>query len=254
MNAIIVSDLHMGSRYFQSEAFGGFLENIPDVDELILNGDVLDRPHVKLAPLHQQTLERIEQLSFRVKVVWVRGNHDKGYMPARLGKIEFCRRYTFDDRILITHGDDFDNVMARSRVFMKAFRMMHDLRVRLGARPVHVAEYAKKWKAFYRVLRNNVMRNAVNFAAENGFKAVTCGHTHFAEDIVLNGVRYINTGAWTEFPAHFLYVTPQHMALNRVDQSFLKSRGPHTAPTFIKNRPSSIKGSRPSAESGHSFF
>ena len=35
MNAIIVSDLHMGSRYFQSEAFGGFLENIPDVDELI---------------------------------------------------------------------------------------------------------------------------------------------------------------------------------------------------------------------------
>ena len=254
MNAIIVSDLHMGSRYFQSEAFGGFLENIPDVDELILNGDVLDRPHVKLAPLHQQTLERIEQLSFRVKVVWVRGNHDKGYMPARLGKIEFCRRYTFDDRILITHGDDFDNVMSRSRVFMNAFRMMHDLRVRLGARPVHVAEYAKKWKAFYRVLRNNVMRNAVNFAAENGFEAVTCGHTHFAEDIVLNGVRYINTGAWTEFPAHYLYVTPESMVLSRGDQSFPKSRGPHAAPTFIKNRTASIKGSRPSAESGHSFF
>jgi UDP-2,3-diacylglucosamine pyrophosphatase LpxH len=101
-------------------------------------------------------------------------------MPASLGRIEFCRRYTFDNRILITHGDDFDNIMARSQVFMKAFRMMHDLRVRLGARPVHVAEYAKKWKAFYRVLRNNVMRNAVNFAAENGFEAVTCGHTHFA--------------------------------------------------------------------------
>ena len=44
MNAIIVSDLHMGSRYFQSEAFGGFLDNLPDIDELILNGDVLDRP------------------------------------------------------------------------------------------------------------------------------------------------------------------------------------------------------------------
>lgn len=225
MKAIIVSDLHMGSRYFHSQAFAGFLDHIPDADEIILNGDVLDRPHVKLAPLHQQILARIEQLSFRVKVVWVRGNHDKGYMPARLGKIEFCRRYTFDHRIVITHGDDFDNVMSRSRIFMKGFKLMHNLRVRLGARPVHVAEYAKKWKAFYRVLRNNVMRNAVNFAAENGFEAVTCGHTHFAEDILLNGVRYINTGAWTEFPAHYLYVTPGSMELSRVDQAFLHGHG-----------------------------
>ena len=250
MKAIIVSDLHMGSRYFHSQAFAGFLDHIPDADEIILNGDVLDRPHVKLAPLHQQILERIEQLSFRVKVVWVRGNHDKGYMPARLGKIEFCRRYTFDHRIVITHGDDFDNVMSRSRVFMKAFRLMHNLRVRLGARPVHVAEYAKKWKAFYRVLRNNVMRNAVNFAAENGFEAVTCGHTHFAEDILLSGVRYINTGAWTEFPAHYLYVTPGSMELSRVDQAFPTSRGQHAALTFEKKKPLSIKGNGPSAGSG----
>ena len=219
MKAIIVSDLHMGSRYFRSQAFENFLNRLPDIDEFILNGDVLDRPHIKLTPFHQLNLERIEQLSLRCKVVWVRGNHDKGYMPASLGQIEFCRRYTFDNRILITHGDAFDNVMARSQIFMKAFRMMHDLRVRLGARPVHVAEYAKKWKAFYRVLRNNVMRNAVNFAAENGFEAVTCGHTHFAEDTVLNGVRYINTGAWTEFPAHYLYVTPEAMVLNRVDEA-----------------------------------
>ena len=236
MKAIIVSDLHMGSRYFQSQAFGGFLDYIPDVDEIILNGDVLDRPRAKLVPMHQHIFERIEQLSFRHKVVWVRGNHDKGYMPASLGKIKFCRRYTFDHRILITHGDDFDNVMARSRVFMKTFRMLHDLRVRLGARPVHVAEYAKKWKAFYRVLRNNVMRNAVNFAAEKGFEAVTCGHTHFAEDIVINGIRYINTGAWTEFPAHYLYVSPQNMTLNRVDHPFLSCRRKSPAPNSAETK------------------
>lgn len=250
MKAIIVSDLHMGSRYFHSQAFGGFLDYIPDADEIILNGDVLDRPHVKLAPLHQQILARIEQLSFRVKVVWVRGNHDKGYMPARLGKIEFCRRYTFDHRIVITHGDDFDNVMSRSRVFMKAFRLMHNLRVRLGARPVHVAEYAKKWKAFYRVLRNNVMRNAVNFAAENGFEAVTCGHTHFAEDILLNGVRYINTGAWTEFPAHYLYVTPGSMELSRVDHNNPHGGGHFDSPNLEKNRAPSTEASERVARCG----
>ena len=236
MNAIIVSDLHMGSRYFQSEAFGGFLDNLPDIDELILNGDVLDRPQAKLAAAHQQNLDRIEHLSKKLKVVWVRGNHDNGYVPAKLGKIAFCRQYAFDHRILVTHGDIFDNIMPRSRAFMEAFRLMHNLRVRLGARPVHVAEYAKKWKAFYRVLRNNIMLNAVNFAVENGYQAVTCGHTHFAEDMVVNGVRYINTGSWTEYPAHYLYVKPDSMALNRVDQSFLscgrKSPAPNSAETI----------------------
>jgi UDP-2,3-diacylglucosamine pyrophosphatase LpxH len=254
MKAIVVSDLHMGSRYFHSQAFGGFLDYIPDADEIILNGDVLDRPHVKLTPLHQQILERIEQLSLRVKVVWVRGNHDKGYMPARLGKIEFCRRYTFDHRIVITHGDDFDNIMPRSRVFMEAFRLMHNLRVRLGARPVHVAEYAKKWKALYRVLCNSVMRNAVSFAAENGFEAVTCGHTHFAEDILLNGVRYINTGAWTEFPAHFLSVTPQNIALNRLDHAFPYRHGQSASPTPEKNGIPPKMVSRSSAETGQGIF
>jgi UDP-2,3-diacylglucosamine pyrophosphatase LpxH len=250
MNAIIVSDLHMGSRYFQSEVFGDFLNSLPDIDELILNGDVLDRPQAKLAPSHQQNLDRIEQLSFRHKVVWVRGNHDNGYMPAKLGKIEFCRRYAFDHRILITHGDDFDNIMPRSRLFMKAFRLMHKLRVKLGARPVHVAEYAKKWKAFYRVLRNNVMRNAVNVAHENGYEAVTCGHTHFAEDVVVNGVRYVNTGAWTEFPAHYLYVAPDNMVLSRVDYPFAHGRRQITAPNPEKICIPSIKASPSLDEAG----
>ena len=254
MNAIIVSDLHMGSRFFQSEAFAGFLNRLPDFHELILNGDVLDRPQVKLAPMHQQSLDRIEQLSFRHKVIWVRGNHDKGFMPAKLGRIEFRRRYTYNRQILITHGDDFDNIMPRSRIFMKAFRQMHDMRVRLGARPVHVAEYAKKWKSLYRVLRNGVMRNAVNFAHENGYKAVTCGHTHFAEDLVLNSVRYINTGAWTELPAHFLYVTPQNMRLSRVDHVFPSGRGQRMVPNFSKNKTPSIQGSRPPAERPHGIL
>lgn len=251
MNAIIVSDLHLGSRYFRSHAFGKFLETIAEVDEFILNGDVLDRPHSRLEPLHQQNLDRIEQLSYRCKVVWVQGNHDNGYMPASMGKIEFCRRYVLDNRILITHGDDFDTIMPRSRMFMKAFRWMHDLRVRLGARPVHVAEYAKKWKAFYRVLRNGVMRNAVNFALENGYNAVTCGHTHFAEDLVLNGVRYINTGAWTELPAHYLKITSNNMFLNRVDDAVTDGRGFHEVSNYSGNNAPTHKAGKPTSDNGY---
>ena len=254
MNAIIVSDLHLGSRYFQAHAFGKFLETIADINEFILNGDVLDRPHARLEPLHQQNLDRIEQLSHRCKVVWVRGNHDNGYMPASMGKIEFCRRYVLDNRILITHGDDFDTIMPRSRMFMKAFRWLHDLRVRLGARPVHVAEYAKKWKAFYRVLRNGVMRNAVNFALENGYKTVTCGHTHFAEDLVLNGVRYINTGAWTELPAHYLKITSNKVFLNRVDFGVPDGRGFHDVSNCSGNIAPTHKAGNPASDNGYGIL
>jgi UDP-2,3-diacylglucosamine pyrophosphatase LpxH len=91
------------------------------------------------------------------------------------------------------------------------------LRVKLGARPVHVAHYAKKWEIFYKVLRRNVMMNAVNCAVENGYEAVVCGHTHYAENRIFHGVKYINTGAWTELPASYLLVTPNSSLLKVID-------------------------------------
>ena len=84
---------------------------------------------------------------------------------------------------------------------------------------MHVAEYAKKWKSLYRVLRKNVALNAVKYAAQNGFEAVTCGHTHYPEDMVVDGIRYINTGAWTELPAHYLHITGDGISLNTVHPS-----------------------------------
>jgi UDP-2,3-diacylglucosamine pyrophosphatase LpxH len=217
MNAIIVSDLHIGSRYFKSYDFKDFLGKIPADHELILNGDVIDRPYAKLESSHQQVLDMIKQISFGQRVIWIRGNHDNGYIPTSYGKIDFRRLYAIGNQLLITHGDDFDDIMPRSRMFIRVFKLMHAIRVKLGAKPVHVAEYAKKWKSFYRVLRKNVMLNAVNCAIENGFDAVTCGHTHYAEDKVLEGVRYVNTGAWTESPAFYLHVEADDLRLNRID-------------------------------------
>ncbi len=224
MNAIIVSDLHIGSRYFQFGVFERFLEEFPTDHELIMNGDIIDSPYVKMEKSDQRILDMIEDISYRQKVVWVRGNHDNGYMPKSFGKTIFKSSHSIDNRLLITHGDDFDDIMPRSRLFIKAFRLMHNLRVKMGARPVHVAEYAKKWKSFYRVLRKNIALNAVKCAAENGFEAVTCGHTHYPEDVAFNGIRYINTGAWTEFPAYYLLITADEMALNPVDPSFVSHR------------------------------
>jgi UDP-2,3-diacylglucosamine pyrophosphatase LpxH len=224
MNAIIVSDLHIGSPYLQSRILEDFLEALPADYEFILNGDIIDLPYSKMNKSDQRILDRIEQISLGQKVVWIQGNHDNGYTPTGLGEVKVMRSYSIGNRLLITHGDDFDEIMPRSRSFMKAFKLMHNLRVKLGAKPVHVAEYAKKWKSFYSVLRKNVALNAVSCAVENGFEAVTCGHTHYPEDMVVDGIRYVNTGAWTELPAHYLHITKDDIALNWVDPSCIMDR------------------------------
>ena len=84
MNAIIVSDLHIGSKYFLYRDFESFLNNISEDAEFILNGDIIENPYAKLRPADQQILNRFEQMSYRQKVVWVRGNHDNGYIPQNL--------------------------------------------------------------------------------------------------------------------------------------------------------------------------
>ena len=213
MKAIIVSDLHIGSRYFLHHNFVQFLKHVPEDAEFILNGDIIDNPYAKLEPMDQMILDRFGEMSLRQKVVWVRGNHDNGYIPDNLGKIQIKKHHALQKGLFIAHGDFFDEVMPRNGMFIKTFQMLHNLRVKLGARPVHVAQYAKKWKRFYAYLRKNVMLNAVNYARKNGFAAVTCGHTHYAEKRFINGIQYINTGAWTEAPGHYLEITGDKMTL-----------------------------------------
>jgi UDP-2,3-diacylglucosamine pyrophosphatase LpxH len=222
MNAIIVSDLHIGSRHFLLQDFERFLKNLPEDHELILNGDIIANPYMELPPSHQRILDLIKQVSFHQKVVWVLGNHDIGYAPKKFGEVQFKKSYILENRLLIVHGYDFDEIMPKNQAFIKAFKIMHNLRVKLGARPVHVAKYAKKWEILYRVLCNNVMMNALKCAMENGYEAVVCGHTHYPEDRFFNGIRYINTGAWTESPAFFLQVTGDKLNLKTITESSYK--------------------------------
>jgi len=216
MNAIVVSDLHIGSRFFLHHDFENFLNRIPEDCELILNGDVIDDPNKELQPHHKRILNLIEQVSRRQRVIWVRGNHDHGYAQNGFKHIHFKTYYTIENRLLISHGYDFDEILPRSQVFIKSFKLMHDIMIKFGSRPVHVANYAKKFELLYKILRDNVMKNAVNCALENGYKAVICGHTHYPEDRVYNGIRYMNTGAWTESPSFYLKMVGNEMTLNPI--------------------------------------
>jgi len=215
MPSLIVSDLHLGNVHCRGDDFLAFLDTLDAGAELILNGDTIDRWQTELPENHRIALDRIRDESRRRRVVWVRGNHDETYAMPDSAAIEFRSSYNLGKQLFITHGHDFDNVMPYNKLFLWTFRLLHKLRIWLGAESVHVAHYAKRFPTLYQVLRHNVAMNAVEHAKENGYAAATCGHTHHPEDMEIDGIRYLNTGSWTEEPPHYIAVDENGIELRQ---------------------------------------
>ena len=203
---VITSDLHLGSDHCDAAGFLRFLDALPDSAELVLNGDTLDVPGVTLHGQHADTWQRLTIEAKRRQIVWVFGNHDRegGAAPDRAETYE--QYVMLDGDTLVAHGDAFDAIMPRTQWFIRWFRRLHRLRVRLGASPVHVARYAKNWAVFYRFLRHSVRNAAVDQAKQLGAKNVVCGHVHYPEHSVVDGINYFNTGCWTEENPHVVTI------------------------------------------------
>ncbi len=212
----VVSDLHLGSSHFQCSAFNRFLADLPADSTLVVNGDMLDRPGHRLPDQHATVLEWLKQPPNGIRTLFVEGNHDSieelaKYEVSAVERVEFR-----ESSLLVTHGASFDSFVVGHKTFIKLFRAFHNFRVRLGAPPVHVARYAKQWRMFYRIMCRNIRREAVQCARSEGFSTVTCGHVHSSEDVVEDGVRYLNTGSWTEPDTmHYLRVNGQMIELRR---------------------------------------
>ena len=215
MSAIVLSDLHLESIHSHSHLIDRFLESLPEGYQLVLNGDIIDSSYPNL-PLHNlRILEFIRRQSYCRKVVWIRGNHDNCSAIRGRGQIVFARSYTISDRLIITHGNELDKAKPLIHLLIRPFKTIQFMRIRAGLKPVNVVRLAKRVEPFYRLYRWKLMRDAVRFAKKNGFEAITCGHAHHPEDRVFRGVRYINTGAWTEYPPYYLMVNEREMRLQR---------------------------------------
>jgi len=217
MHAVVVSDLHIGSRYFMLEPFKDFLSGLPENVDLILNGDTLDRRWRRLNGSHQESLDLVLGEADRRRVIWIWGNHDWKFRPPRSEKIEFVKSYSIGKRLFLSHGYNFDYITPVNRPLMTFIRIVYDWYSDAGRKQHrHVAFTAKKFVKLYGVLRRHIARNAVRFAKKNGYETVTCGHTHYAEDLVIDGIRYINTGSWTEAPSYFISVNTELIELRDV--------------------------------------
>jgi len=225
--AIIVSDLHLGTKDSKAKDFIEFLESHP-THLLILNGDIIDgwalNRGAKWKKSHTNVISKLLKLSNKTKIIWIRGNHDEfltEFIGSHFGNIEIREDYIlnlstwvtgdeyFKKSYYIFHGDVID-------VFITKYKWL----AKIGSVGYDMALWLNRWYNRYRAWRglpyqsiskdiksgvkaatnyiNDFETAAIKMGEKNGCQGVICGHIHQPEDINLPEGHYLNSGDWVE--------------------------------------------------------
>lgn len=206
-DCIVISDLHLGSDVCQARLLEGFLQwAVCHTRELVINGDIFDDLNFKrLTKRHFACLKVIRRNSDRddLRIVWIRGNHDGPTdIISHIVGVDMLDEYIYDNgevRLLILHGDQFDHIITRHKrltsAACKTFYFIQKWAPHNASRWIRRA--SKKFQRNSQLVQNS----AIEFARSvRQCDHVTCGHTHLPLEAQEGGVRYFNTGTWTDHP------------------------------------------------------
>ena len=225
--AVIVSDLHLGTKDSKAEEFIEFLEKHP-TDLLILNGDIVDgwalNRGTKWKKQHTKVISKILQLSNTTQIIWIRGNHDEfiqDFIGTHLGAIEIREDYKLtvqrwvesdvfrNENYYIFHGDVVDVFITKYKWLSKIGAVGYDFALTLNRwyntyrkwRNLPYQSISQKIKSGVKAATNYINdfeTTALSMATKKGCNGVMCGHIHQPEDRMIDGKRYINSGDWVE--------------------------------------------------------
>ncbi len=211
-DALIISDLHLGSDNCQAKLLLRFLEQIRfgelSTKRLILNGDVFDSIDFRrLKKNHWRVLSIVRKLADQIEIVWINGNHDgSAEIVSHLLGVTVKEEYALQSggkRILVLHGHRFDNFIERFPLTSRLADLGYRLLQRLDKTHT-IARHAKsRSKVFLRCVEQ-VQESSREYARRHHFDAVCCGHTHAPAAIEGGSAGYYNSGSWTELPSHYL--------------------------------------------------
>jgi len=213
-DAIIISDIHLGSANCQAKALAVFLESILDgrcsAAQLIIAGDVFDSIDFRrLKKTHWKILSLIRHLSDKMPITWICGNHDvSAEIISHLLGVDVQDQYVLlsgQRRILVIHGHVFDDFIDEHPILTALADCIYDLLQRID-RTHYVARLAKRRSKTFIHCTAKIERLSRQYARTQGCAAVVCGHTHNAVAKTDGDVHYFNSGCWTELPATYLTV------------------------------------------------
>ena len=227
LDAVIVSDVHLGSSNCQAKELSRLLEQIAEgavpTERLILNGDVFDSfDFRRLSKSHWKVLSLIRKLSDQIEIIWICGNHDgSAEVVSHLLGVTVKDEYIFHSGgrdVLVLHGHTFDDFLDAHPVLTWIGDCIYAL-LQWIDRSHTIARAAKRGsKTFVRCARK-VADGATAYARKMACDVVCCGHTHFATVAASRGggVEYFNSGCWTECPCTFLTVARGDVRMRTFD-------------------------------------
>ena len=206
MNRIIISDTHIGTKFYRSEQLLNFLESA-EYDELILAGDIID--FIKIPVFTQRCLKIMESIDTKKKIVYVVGNHDESLLSVvgeKLFGIEFFKRYDFVEngrKFRIEHGDSYDKGVLHNRIFVKILSVFQNM-----LEFTFNFDFTTWWTNIQ--IKKHKLRSVIHILRQNeDIDVFIMGHTHNPEALIWvdedqNIKTYINAGDWV---SHQTYVT-----------------------------------------------
>lgn len=203
LDAVVISDLHLGSDVCRARRLERFLHEMPPTRRLVLNGDVLDSTSARLTRHHWSVLSFLRKLSDRLELTWLAGNHDHDAAAvAHLIGATFKKEHGFVTGgrfVLCAHGDLFDEFLLRRPWVTGVASVAYELLQKMS---LAWAERLKRRSKVFADCCQQVKQRALAHARKRKADWVLCGHTHHAE----REDGYANSGCWTEGNCHWLSV------------------------------------------------
>ena len=220
--SIFISDTHLGTRGCRGDFLADFLRRT-SAQHLFLVGDIIDGWRLRKSwywdENHDDVLRQIlRHARAGTKVTYIPGNHDemfRSWLPAGvdISGIRLCKEaehVTADGkRLLIMHGDEFDNVVRYAKFLallgdwayttaLIVNRWFNNVRRRLGLPYWSLSAWLKRQvKEAVKAIDRFESALAAE-ARRRGFDGVVCGHIHHAEMREVDGIMYMNDGDWVE--------------------------------------------------------
>ena len=222
VRTLFLSDIHLGFKRARARELAEFLRNI-DAECIVLAGDIVD--HLNLSQRffwnEEHTLVVRTLLAKRragARIIYIPGNHDSNLsMVAEMlsGQVEVHREWVHQtargQRLLVVHGDQFDEQMNHSCSGFVAWLgntlydftvvvndRLNDVRRVLGLRYWPLAERLKLAVSRSARFIEHYENLAIRHAEELGYDGILCGHIHRANMRRVGKTLYCNTGDWVE--------------------------------------------------------
>ena len=211
-DAIVISDIHLGSDNCQAKSLVHFLANVRKRDlrakHLILNCYVFDSIDFRrLKKHHWKILSEIRKLADVMEVVWINGNHDgPAEIVSHLLGVRCADELVVESggrNIMFLHGHRFDEFISRYPLITWVADRVYNFLQRIDKSHTFAKFAKRRSKTFLRCVQK-IEIDAVKYAARKGCDAVCCGHTHQPVANTTGPVHYYNSGCWTEKPCHYL--------------------------------------------------